>query len=130
LEIALRALIVDDSRVIRTLLRKFLHAQGFDTCVEAAHGREALARLAETGPIELALIDWNMPVMNGLELVSAIRQHRAFDATKLMMVTTESETAQIVRALETGADEYIMKPFTPDALRDKLDILGFERPDA
>jgi two-component system chemotaxis response regulator CheY len=62
--------------------------------------------------------------------VSAIRQHRAFDATKLMMVTTESETAQIVRALETGADEYIMKPFTPDALRDKLDILGFERPDA
>jgi two-component system chemotaxis response regulator CheY len=112
------------------MLKRFLQAQGFTTLLEAGDGREALAKLAEAGPVELALVDWNMPVMDGLEFVTALRAAKAYASIRVMMVTTESDSGQISRALEAGADEYIMKPFTPDALRDKLDIMGFERPGA
>jgi two-component system chemotaxis response regulator CheY len=125
-----RALIIDDSRATRIILKKFLQSQGFDTLFEAGHGKEALERLKQTGPVDLALVDWNMPEMNGLEFVSTIRQTKAFDGMRLMMVTTESELEQVARALEAGANEYIMKPFTTEGLRDKLELLGFATRDA
>jgi two-component system chemotaxis response regulator CheY len=74
--------------------------------------------------VDLACIDWNMPVMDGLELVSRVRAGAAWRAITLMMVTTESEHDQIVRALAAGVHEYLIKPFSPDALRDKLGLLG------
>ena len=73
---------------------------------------------------DLATVDWNMPVMDGLQLVAAVRSNPAHRAVTLMMVTTESETGQIVRALAAGAHEYVIKPFTADGLRDKLALLG------
>lgn len=119
----MKAIIVDDSRAIRMVLRKLLAGIGFDT-IEAAHGKEALDRLSESGALDLALVDWNMPEMNGLEFVTALRQKPTFAKMRVMMVTTETEATQIVKALDAGADEYMMKPFTAEALQDKLVILG------
>jgi len=120
-----KALIVDDSRVMRSILKKFLATEGFDTLLEAGDGAEALQQLKTAGNVDLALVDWNMPRMNGLDFVAAIRADRKFDGILVMMVTTEAEASQMARALEAGANEYVMKPFTSEVLRDKLLILGF-----
>ena len=119
----MRALIVDDSRAMRALVGKMVGDLGIET-VYAAHGREALQQLEATGTPDVALVDWNMPEMNGLELVQALRADARWAEVPIVMVTTETEMSQVMRALEAGANEYIMKPFTPDILRDKLDMLG------
>lgn len=75
--------------------------------------------------MDLALVDWNMPRMNGLDFVAAVRANKKFDGLRVMMVTTEAEASQVARALEAGANEYVMKPFTSEVLRDKLTIMGF-----
>ena len=124
----MKALIVDDSRAIRMILKKFLVSQGFDTFVEAGNGQEALDRLSESGVADLALVDWNMPVMDGLQLVGAVRENKGFDAMRLVMVTTESESTQMQRAIDAGASGYITKPFTTETLREKLQALGFKSP--
>src|SRR5204863_8100067 len=91
---------------------------------EAADGLQGLEVLAR-GPVpDLALIDWNMPVMDGLTFVKEVRQREQYSVMTLMMVTTESEQSQIVRALAAGAHEYVIKPFTPDAIVEKLALLG------
>lgn len=119
----MRALIIDDARVMRRIIATTLRNLGFDTA-EAGDGRQALDLLEAGERFDLACIDWNMPVMNGLEFVTAVRARREWRDLTLMMVTTESEHGQIVRALAAGAHEYLIKPFTPDALKDKLDLLG------
>ncbi|NTW41285.1 MAG: response regulator [Cellulomonadaceae bacterium] len=119
----MRALVIDDSRTMRRIIVGVLRSMGFDT-IEAGDGREALDILATGIEVDLACIDWNMPVMNGLEFVMAVRADRSLRELTLMMITTESETNQIVRALAAGAHEYVIKPFTPDAIRDKLQLLG------
>lgn len=119
----MQALVVDDSKAVRSILSRILGELGFGVA-QAADGVEALAELRKTKP-EVALVDWNMPHLNGLELVVAIRRQGTYDGVKLMMVTTESETHQMVRALDAGADEYVMKPFTKDVIVDKLQLLGF-----
>ena len=124
----MKAIVVDDSRTIRMMLKRFLTEQGFTTLFEAGDGKEALAKLKEVGPVELALVDWNMPVMDGLELVTTLRQDSAFAKTRVMMVTTESEAAQMTRAMNAGANAYIIKPFNNETLRGKLDALGFVKP--
>ena len=117
------ALVIDDSRAMRMILKRTLLDLGYEV-VEAADGQQALEVVA-AGPLpDLATIDWNMPVMNGLEFVSAVRANRAYRAMTLMMVTTESEHSQIVRALAAGAHEYVLKPFTAEAITDKLGLLG------
>ncbi len=119
----MRALVIDDSRVMRRIVAGILQPLGFET-VEASDGRQALDVLETDTSVDLACVDWNMPVMNGLEFVSAVRRKREWRDLTLMMVTTESEHGQIVRALAAGAHEYVIKPFTPDAIRDKLQLLG------
>jgi two-component system, chemotaxis family, chemotaxis protein CheY len=119
----MRALVVDDSRAMRTILSRFLKDLGYEV-VQAGNGQEALDVLAITDDVDVALVDWNMPVMDGLELVGACRQDPRLRKVTLMMVTTESEQSQIVRALAAGAHEYLIKPFTRDALVEKLDLLG------
>lgn len=119
----MKALVVDDSRAMRTILRRALAEAGFEV-VEAGDGRQALDQLQKVGPLDLALVDWNMPVMTGYELILEVRAKREFDAMAIMMVTTESEAAQVQRAIDAGANEYVMKPFTGDALREKLLLLG------
>lgn len=123
----MRALVIDDSRAMRTILGRVLAAQGF-TVSYAGNGQEALDALAtldseDTLPV-LALVDWNMPVMDGLTFIKEVRARADYTSITLMMVTTESEHGQIVRALAAGAHEYVIKPFTADAIADKLALLG------
>jgi len=119
----MRALVLDDSRAMRMILGRILREAGFEV-VEAPDGRAGLDVLA-AGPLpDLALVDWNMPEMDGLSFVEEVRRHDRYSAMTLMMVTTESEQSQIVKALEAGAHEYVIKPFTADAIIDKLSLLG------
>ncbi len=119
----MKVLVIDDSRVARTIVCNMLEELGFQT-VEAADGREALAVMDKNQDVEFALVDWNMPVMNGLDFVLALRQIDRWKETPLMMVTTETEMDQVIKALYSGANEYLMKPFSKDALAEKLAILG------
>ena len=118
----MRALVVDDSRAIRMIVGRALKKLGWDV-VEACHGAEALERL-DDNEIDLAMVDWNMPVMNGIDFVEAVRKENKHDAMRVVMVTTESGPEQMIRALQAGANEYIMKPFTDEVLQAKLTILG------
>lgn len=118
------AIVIDDSRAMRGIIKRVLKGMGFDT-LEAGDGQEALAVLAKSPRPDLALVDWNMPNMNGFEFLKTIRADNAFDDMKLTMVTTEIEMSQIALALEAGANEYVMKPFTEEAMRDKISLMGF-----
>ncbi|MGO8757152.1 MAG: response regulator [Terracidiphilus sp.] len=118
----MRALIVDDSRFVRDFLRNLLEKKGIE-CAEAADGQAALDLLHGGPPFDIALVDWNMPVLNGLDMLLQLRAD-GFAGLKVMMVTTESENDFIVRALDAGADEYLMKPFDDAALTEKLTLLG------
>ena len=122
-EVGKRAIVVDDSRATRAILVRILAELGFES-VQAAHGQEALDVLAANPDVGLALVDWNMPVMDGLEFVKAVRADHASSGIKIIMVTTEGDTDHLIRALEAGADEYAMKPFTPAVIREKLELLG------
>lgn len=117
------ALIVDDSRAMRSFIGRALRGLGF-RIAEARDGSEGLARLEELGGADLALVDWNMPVMDGIEFVRSVRRRPEYDAMRLLMVTTESDVDKIATALEGGADEYVMKPFTPDIIAHKLELVG------
>lgn len=118
----MRALIVDDSRFVRGYVRELLEEKGF-ACEEAADGQAGMERLNSGVPFDLALVDWNMPVMSGLEMLHTMRAEGYRDI-KVMMVTTEAENDFILRALSAGADEYLMKPFDNEALTEKLAMLG------
>lgn len=119
----MKALIVDDSRAIRGIIKKMLGEIGFET-VEAAHGREAIQRLRDAGQIDVMLVDWNMPEMNGFDFLCYVRGNPEYKDVPLMMVTSETEISQMSRALEAGANEYVMKPFTKEVIADKLALLG------
>jgi two-component system chemotaxis response regulator CheY len=119
----MRALVVDDSSTMRSILRMTLRGAGFEV-VEAGDGAQALDRLSNSGKVDVALVDWNMPEMNGFEFLCAARRNHAYDETKIVMVTTETEIAQVKAALDQGANEYIMKPFTRDAVIEKFQLMG------
>ncbi len=119
----MRALIVDDSRAMRLILGSILKESGYEVA-EAGDGSEALQRLKESGDFHLVLIDWNMPPLDGYELLRAVRADHSFDSVCLVMVTTETETEKVKKALDAGANEYIMKPFTKESLQEKLALLG------
>jgi two-component system, chemotaxis family, chemotaxis protein CheY len=119
----MQALVIDDSRAVRLLIGNILREQGYDV-VAAGHGQEGLERLQENSEIRLVLVDWNMPVMDGLEFIQAVRKVRTWDEVRLVMVTTETESEQVQRAITAGANEYVMKPFTAEVLIAKLSLLG------
>jgi two-component system chemotaxis response regulator CheY len=119
----MRALIVDDSRFIRQYLRQLLEGIGL-SCEEAVDGRDALHLLRGSAPFDFMLLDVNMPQMGGLDCVKAVRDAGLHPPMKVMMVTTETDNTFICRALQYGADEFLMKPFTPESLREKLTMLG------
>lgn len=119
----MKVLIVDDSRAMRAMLKSIMTDLGFEI-LEAGHGIEGLAQIEANPGIDLALVDWNMPQMDGLEFVKALRQDRRNAELKVMMVTAENDMAKMARALMVGADEYAMKPLTRDAIIAKLEMLG------
>ena len=119
----MKALVIDDSKAMRSILSRMLQGLGFEV-LEASNGREGLERLQANGKVDLALVDWNMPEMNGLEFIRKVRAEQSYDGVLLMMVTTETEMENVVRALAAGANEYVMKPFTQEIILDKLQIFG------
>jgi len=121
----LRTLVIEDSRAMRSILAGILGEVGFEVTL-AADAEEALGVLDDEGYFELALVDWNLPAMSGLDLVKEIRRRSTHDDIRLMMVTTETELARVQEALEAGADEYIMKPFDKEMLLEKLALLGID----
>ncbi len=122
----MKAIVIDDSRATRLILKRTLTAQGFEV-IEAGDGRQGVEELEKSGPVDLALVDWNMPVMTGYEFIVEIRSRANFSSMSIMMVTTETETSQVQLALDAGANEYIMKPFTEEVLREKLMLLGLSQ---
>ncbi len=119
----MRALIVDDSQFIRHYMRQLLERLGL-SCEEAMDGAEALEVLRHAALFDFMLLDVNMPGMSGLECVKELREAGLQTRMKVMMVTTEADHSFITQALEYGADEFLMKPFTPESLREKLMMLG------
>ena len=118
----MRALVVDDSSAMRAFLRMTLRDADIEV-EEARNGKEGLRALRAVRP-DLVLLDWNMPEMNGFEMLQQIRADARYSGVKVMMVTTETEMAELARALVAGADEYVMKPFTRDMILEKLELLG------
>lgn len=115
-----RILSVDDSAIMRLLIKKAVEAMGYQ-CLEAADGQEALEVLArEYKEVLLILLDWNMPGMNGMEFLSIIKADKRYQGIPVMMVTTESEKASIVKAIQSGVNNYMLKPFTEETLRTKV----------
>ncbi len=119
----MRVVVIDNSRAMRAILARMLRDIGFDV-TEAEDGRAGLEILKADTAFDLALVDWNMPGMDGLQVVQAMRANSSLDGMRIMMVTTETEIDRVVRALEAGANEYLMKPFTAEAVTEKLAILG------
>ena len=119
----MRALVIDDSRATRTIISNMLKEIGFQV-FEAGHGQEALDFLKRTGPTDIMLVDWNMPEMNGYDFLCAVRATPAYQRVPLMMVTSETEISQMAKALQAGANEYIMKPFTKEEMVLKLGLMG------
>jgi two-component system chemotaxis response regulator CheY len=119
----MRVLVIDDSRAMRMILKSTLLDLGHEV-TEAGDGQEGLEMVKTKGPFSLALVDWNMPVLNGYEFVRSVRSDAANAPMKLLMVTTEVETAQVAKALDAGADEYVMKPFTREMLKEKIEMLA------
>jgi two-component system chemotaxis response regulator CheY len=121
-----KALVVDDSRAIRMILCRTLRELGYEVR-EASNGREALEVMeAENYTVKLVLADWNMPELNGLDLVKCLRRNPRLASLVVVMVTTETELGQMAAALEAGANEYVMKPFTKEILVEKLQLAGIQ----
>ena len=119
----MKALIVDDSRAMRTLLRSMCKNLAYDT-IEAPDGAEGLEQARQHAPLDLALVDWDMPVMNGFELLKQMRSDDCFNETKIMMVTAHNNMDDVVSAMECGADDFLMKPLTEEMFVDKMRVLG------
>ena len=119
----MHALVVDDSRAMRSILTRLMTGLGFEVS-QAGDGAEALTVLEGGVRPDVILVDWNMPVMDGLTFIKTVRAREDLRDISLMMVTTESEQAQIVRALAAGAHEYVIKPFSDEAIAEKLALLG------
>jgi len=121
----MRALVVDDSTPARMLAGQMLANLGFEV-YESVHGGQALEVLARLGPVEVVLLDWNMPDVDGIQFLQALRQDRAMDAVAVVMATSNADAESVATAMGAGANEYVMKPFLQEDLAAKLRILGFE----
>src|SRR3954471_16632981 len=119
----MNALIIDDSRTTRAIIARFLSALGYETA-EAGDGAAGLAHLAAVGAPDIAFVDWNMPEMTGIEFVKHARREPRYDGMQIVMVTSENEIANVAEALEAGANEYLMKPFTKEGLAEKIALLS------
>ena len=122
----MKFLVVDDSSTMRRIVINTLTKAGYSEFTEAGNGSEAVDQLTKS-PVDCVITDWNMPVMNGLEFVTAVRADARWNGVTLVMVTTESELGQVEKALTAGANEYVMKPFTKDIIVAKLsmmDVIG------
>ncbi len=121
---SIKILIVDDSMTMRRIIANTLKNIGFDTIVEAEDGRDAFAKLYAESP-DFIITDWNMPNMSGLEFVKAVRNDKKYGNIPILMVTTRGMKQDILEALKARVNSYIIKPFTPQVMKEKIEqILG------
>ena len=118
----MRALVIDDSRTVRMIIGQTLREFGMEV-LEAGNGLEALEQIQENPDVELMLVDWNMPKMNGIDFIRAVRSQPAFDSARILMVTSEAQSDHVIEAIQAGANEYLMKPFSKEVLVAKLNML-------
>ena len=112
-------LIIDDSPTMRRIIKNTLERIGYKNSIEAADGKEALEQL-EQNEVKFIITDWNMPVMNGLELVTEIRSDDEFSDLPILMITTRGMKDDVLQAVHAGVNNYIVKPFTPETLEEKI----------
>jgi len=117
----LKFLVVDDSVTMRRIVTNSLKNLGYNSFVEASDGKEALTRLVSDSSINFIITDWNMPVFSGLELTKAIRSDPTFEKMPILMVTTRGVKDDIIEALQAKVSNYVVKPFTPQVLKEKID---------
>ena len=121
----MKLLVVDDSSTMRRIIKNTLERLGHTDILEAEHGLEAWDLLSQNDDVKVVITDWNMPEMNGLEHVKKIRAEQKYEDMPIIMVTTEGGKAEVITALKSGVNNYIVKPFTPQVLKEKLeDVLG------
>jgi len=118
----MKVLLVDDSVTMRRIQKTQLNSLGINDVIEAGDGEEAYKKLTENMPIDLIMLDWNMPVMDGITLLRKVRSENKYQGVKIIMCTSESEKTKVVDALKSGANNYLVKPFTPEALKEKLGL--------
>ena len=118
----MKVLLVDDSVTMRRIQKTQLTNLGVSQVIEAGDGEEALKKLQENMPFDLIMLDWNMPVMDGITFLRKVRSNDAYKGVKIIMCTSESEKTRVVDALKSGANNYLVKPFTPEALKEKLGL--------
>ena len=118
----MKMLLVDDSNTMRRIQKTQLSNLGVEEIVEAENGQDALEKLAANMPIDIVMLDWNMPIMDGFTCLENIRSNADYKGVKVIMCTSESEKEKVMQAIKAGANNYIVKPFTPDALKEKLGI--------
>jgi len=118
----MRFLVVDDSSTMRRIIINTLHELGHQDCQEAENGTEGLQRL-DAGPVDVIITDWNMPEMSGIEFIKAVRSLAPVKHIPLLMVTTNAAKDDIVEALEAGVNSYVVKPFTPDTIKAKIEAV-------
>lgn len=118
----MRFLVVDDSSTMRRIIINTLTKLGHKDCHEAANGREGVERLA-TVQVDMVITDWNMPEMSGIEFIKALRSNEATKSLPVLMVTTNAAQDDIVQALHAGVNNYVVKPFTPDTIREKIEAV-------
>ena len=118
----MRLLLVDDSATMRRIQKTQINNLGISDVIEAGDGSQAMTKLQENMPIDVILLDWNMPVMDGFTFLQKVRENPTYKNVKIIMCTSESEKSRVVDALKAGANNYLVKPFTPEALKEKLGI--------
>ncbi len=118
----MKVLLVDDSNTMRRIQKNQLAGVGIGDVVEAVDGQDAMVKLQNFMPIDVVLLDWNMPVMDGMTFLKQVRTDDKYKDVKVIMCTSESEKGKVLEALKAGANDYMVKPFTPEALKKKLGL--------
>ena len=119
------ALVIDDSRAMRTIISRILNSVHYDV-TGASNGKTGLEKLQDMDQVDLIVVDWRMPVMDGLKFIKTVREGEEYKDLPIIMVTTEIDSPLVEEAIEAGANEYVMKPFSEDVLLRKLTILGID----
>jgi two-component system chemotaxis response regulator CheY len=119
----MRFLIVDDSSTMRRIIINTLNKLGHQDVAEAGNGKEGLDRLNAGGPVDVIITDWNMPEMSGIDFIRTVRSIPAIKDTPVLMVTTNAAKDDIVQALKAGVNSYVVKPFTPDTMKEKIEAV-------
>jgi two-component system chemotaxis response regulator CheY len=123
----IKVLVVDDFPTMRRIVKNLLKQLGFENIDEAENGEDALRKL-KSGDYGLVVSDWNMPVMEGLELLKHIRNDPQLKDIPFLMVTAEAEKEKVIEAIKAGVDNYIVKPFTGEVLKEKLEKIAQKKP--